>query len=67
MPPDFKYPYDPGDGRESREAPKRIPRVLRGGASSSSPRHVRCAVRLGDDPDFRLSSLGFRVVVLPCR
>ncbi|MCP4592717.1 MAG: formylglycine-generating enzyme family protein [bacterium] len=38
-------------------------RVLRGGAFLDDARLVRCAVRLWDPPDFRLTSSGFRLVL----
>lgn len=61
----FKYPYAATDGREDLAAGTSVPRVLRGGAFNYDERDVRCAVRLGDYPDLRNLSLGFRVVVSP--
>ncbi len=40
-------------------------RVLRGGAFRSGAGSVRCAVRNWDNPNYRLRSIGFRVVVSP--
>ena len=59
------YPYDPADGRESREAPEDAPRVLRGGACYDGATVVRCAVRNWYDPAYRDWFIGFRVVLLP--
>ncbi len=63
--PDFKYPYDPADGRENLEASRNTLRVLRGGAFSSSQNLVRAAARLGDRPNNRYGRNGFRVVLSP--
>jgi formylglycine-generating enzyme required for sulfatase activity len=65
--PDFTYPYHPGDGRENREASENTLRVLRGGAFNYDHWDVRCAYRRRHYPINRSGSLGFRVVVLPCR
>jgi formylglycine-generating enzyme required for sulfatase activity len=40
-------------------------RVLRGGAFLNLAWYVRCAVRLGNDPNSRYRSFGFRVVASP--
>jgi formylglycine-generating enzyme required for sulfatase activity len=63
--PDFKYPYDPEDGREVLEAGDDILRVLRGGAFRGIERGVRCAFRDWDVPFGRDWYGGFRVVVAP--
>lgn len=55
---DFRYPYDPGDGREHLDAPGY--RVVRGGAFYASPRRVRCAYRLWHNRFSRGWDLGFR-------
>jgi len=57
------YPYDPEDGREEPEGEGS--RVLRGGAFYDGGWLLRCAFRLGPDPDYRYWNLGFRVVVAP--
>jgi formylglycine-generating enzyme required for sulfatase activity len=62
---DFKYPYDPEDGREDVKAGNDILRVLRGGAFLSIARRVRCACRGWDLPFFRLNYFGFRIVLAP--
>ena len=61
---EFKYPYDPADGRENLEASDRISRVLRGGAFYDDEWNSRCANRLRLYPDYRDSDIGFRVVVV---
>lgn len=61
----FGYPYVATDGRENLESHSR--RVLRGGAFSFAPWYVRCAVRVGFEPDLRYDFFGFRVVVSPFR
>ena len=63
--PDFKYPYDPEDGREDVTADNAVLRVLRGGAFGISGGSARCAYRGRDDPDVlgRFDVVGFRVVV----
>ncbi|RPJ56630.1 MAG: hypothetical protein EHM12_10100 [Dehalococcoidia bacterium] len=63
--PDFKYPYEPADGREDLEASDSVLRALRGGAFYSSELSVRCAFRRGFGPDYWFNSSGFRVVVSP--
>ena len=60
--PDFKYPYDPHDGRESVEADAGRLRVLRGGSWFSSEFGARAACRNGNFPAGRGSYLGFRLV-----
>jgi formylglycine-generating enzyme required for sulfatase activity len=60
--PDYKYPYDRMDGRESLDAANNNSRVVRGGSWTDFRRFVRCASRFGFTPDFFGNSLGFRVV-----
>ena len=52
------------DGLASLEE-KHAPRVVRGGSCLRSRGYVRSASRYGYDPDYRLRSFGFRVVVSP--
>jgi formylglycine-generating enzyme required for sulfatase activity len=61
--PSFRYPYDPGDGREDLEAKGLW--VLRGGSINVGRNVARCSFRLRDDPDYHLWYFGFRVVVSP--
>jgi iron(II)-dependent oxidoreductase len=64
--PEFKYPYDPEDGRENPSAGNDVFRVLRGGSFSNSWTLARCALRNRELPDFRNLSFGFRIVVSGC-
>jgi formylglycine-generating enzyme required for sulfatase activity len=48
--PEFKYLYDPHDGREKLEAADNVRRVLRGGAFNNSRSYARCAYRDWDLP-----------------
>jgi formylglycine-generating enzyme required for sulfatase activity len=57
--PSFRYPYQPGDGREVPEAEDL--RVLRGGSYRSGPSEVRCAQRFGYQPGLSYHDIGFRV------
>jgi iron(II)-dependent oxidoreductase len=63
--PDFKYPYDPADGRENVGAGDEILRVLRGGSWGYNRSRARCSYRLRSLPDLRGYNIGFRVVVSP--
>ena len=58
-----KYPYTHDEARnnETHEGA----RVVRGGAFFSRDDYVRCAFRLGYNPDFRDRLLGFRCAVAP--
>jgi formylglycine-generating enzyme required for sulfatase activity len=60
--PTFRYPYQPGDGREELNAPATIYRVLRGGAYYLNHVFTSCTYRDRDLPTNRGRSLGFRVV-----
>ncbi|MBN1937513.1 MAG: SUMF1/EgtB/PvdO family nonheme iron enzyme, partial [Anaerolineae bacterium] len=62
--PDFKYPYDPGDGREDESAGDKVLRVLRGGAFGDNRSSVRCSARYRSNPDVRNSYIGFRIVMV---
>jgi formylglycine-generating enzyme required for sulfatase activity len=66
--PDFKYPYDPTDGREDLDVPNSVVRmlllyVLRGGAFDFIRGYVRCAARYSYYSRHFYGSLGFRVCV----
>lgn len=64
--PGFPYPYVPGDGRESLNAPEAVLRTLRGGAYHSPAADVRCARRIGYQPNGTGNrSTGFRVAMTP--
>ncbi|NLS76118.1 MAG: SUMF1/EgtB/PvdO family nonheme iron enzyme [Chloroflexi bacterium] len=63
--PDFRYPYEPGDGREDVEVPDSVSRVLRGGSYSLEARLVRCAFRSELYPSLWDRNYGFRLVVAP--
>ncbi|MCE7938581.1 MAG: NACHT domain-containing protein [Chloroflexi bacterium CFX6] len=60
--PDWRYPYDVGDGREALEAPASAPRVVRGGSWLEVYRLGRAARRSWHSPDYRDLLVGFRVV-----
>jgi formylglycine-generating enzyme required for sulfatase activity len=62
---DFRYPYNPEDGRENLHAPKNASRIARGGAFWGSPSDVRCALRYCMEPDSQSHYCGFRVVMHP--
>jgi formylglycine-generating enzyme required for sulfatase activity len=62
---EFNYPYKPGDGRESLEAPGDVLRVLRGGSWGYVAYSARCAYRFGNVPGNRYRNVGFRVVASP--
>ncbi|MEM1126202.1 MAG: SUMF1/EgtB/PvdO family nonheme iron enzyme [Bacteroidota bacterium] len=60
------YPYDADDGRERlMEHRHDVARVLRGGSFYGDDGSVRCAARYHGSPNFRLSYLGFRIVLRP--
>jgi formylglycine-generating enzyme required for sulfatase activity len=61
--PEFRYPYDPEDGRQNLGAGNEVRRVMRGGAFDLSQGNVRCADRNRHYPVYRLINLGFRVCV----
>ena len=61
MRPDFVYPYDALDGRESQEDPDR--RVVRGGSWNGNLRFAPCACRVRVPPGDFGNGLGFRLVL----
>jgi gamma-glutamyl hercynylcysteine S-oxide synthase len=63
--PQYRYPYQPQDGREKLDAPPTVYRVVRGGAVNSRSGSVRTAYRYWFDPRARSDSVGFRVVIGP--
>jgi formylglycine-generating enzyme required for sulfatase activity len=63
--PEYKYPYDPQDGREDMkigedDRPENVLRVKRGGDSEVA---ARCAAREWGHPDQTTLDLGFRVAL----
>jgi len=62
----YPYPSDPAGraAREYLEVREGVARVRRGGAFFSSPRSVRCAVRLGSGPYPHGGGMGCRAVVV---
>jgi formylglycine-generating enzyme required for sulfatase activity len=63
--PEFKYPYDPSDGREDDNAAAEILRVLRGGSWDFDRSRARCSSRYRRAPHYRPVLGGFRVAVSP--
>lgn len=63
--PEFKYPYDPRDGRENLQAGDDILRVVRGGAFYFGHRRVRCSARSWNNPGCRYDDIGFRIALSP--
>ena len=58
--PDFKYPYNPEDGREDLKGTH--VRVLRGGSWGGNRDFARCAVRDWNNPGSCYDGIGVRVV-----
>jgi formylglycine-generating enzyme required for sulfatase activity len=58
--PDFKYPYNPDDGRDDVSAGSRVLRVLRGGSFINDQRYARAAFRDRNRPFDRYFFNGFR-------
>jgi formylglycine-generating enzyme required for sulfatase activity len=63
--PDFGYPYDPDDGRESLKAGMTSLGVLRGGSYMDHSDGLCCACRFHDLIGNWQAYVGFRVVLLP--
>jgi formylglycine-generating enzyme required for sulfatase activity len=63
--PAYKYPYDPGDGREDLQKEDKWLRVVRGGSAWSEKDRLRCASRVRYPPNGDYGHVGFRVVVSP--
>ncbi len=59
--PDYRYPYQAGDGRQRIET--KDLRVVRGGSYFNNEKDARCAARSGDDPDLFDDGIGFRCVL----
>jgi len=60
--PEYAYPYDASDGREDVHAGPDCPRVFRSASWSYIDFFARAAFRDADDPGYRGSGVGFRVV-----
>ncbi|MBK8541956.1 MAG: SUMF1/EgtB/PvdO family nonheme iron enzyme [Ardenticatenia bacterium] len=60
---DFPYPYVATDGREDAMAPPGAARVVRGGSWNYDHHLARASYRFRYHPNYRLVSLGFRLVV----
>ncbi len=63
--PQFRYPYNPTDGREDLEAGDKILRVVRGGSWLNVRSGARCAFRSRNSPSGGWYLRGFRIVVSP--
>jgi iron(II)-dependent oxidoreductase len=62
---DFRYPYDPADGREDLDAGDNLFRIVRGGSFNFNRWLSQCAFRVRVNPSARDRNCGFRVVVSP--
>jgi formylglycine-generating enzyme required for sulfatase activity len=60
----YRYPYDPVDGREASDAPESVMRIVRGGSYRDDAIRMRCAYRDPRYPFYRSDTIGFRVVAL---
>lgn len=60
----YRYPYDPADGRENSDAPESVMRIVRGGSFLDDATRMRCAYRDGCYPFYRSDTIGFRVVAV---
>jgi formylglycine-generating enzyme required for sulfatase activity len=65
QPLEFRYPYNPADGREELTAGTHILRAVRGGAFNQLDLTAPCTDREKYSPYRRYKNLGFRVVVAP--
>lgn len=63
--PDYRYPYDPRDGRENVKASDEVLRVVRGGSFLDGAWDMRAANRSWYNPIIGLGSCGLRVVIAP--
>jgi formylglycine-generating enzyme required for sulfatase activity len=60
----YRYPYDPTDGREALEAPDSLMWIVRGGSFRDDGTRIRCAYRDWRYPFYRSDAIGFRVAAL---
>jgi formylglycine-generating enzyme required for sulfatase activity len=65
--PEYRYPYDPSDGRDDPDAGPDVLRVIRGGSYDSGPWNVRAGVRVGLLPIARTQTVGFRLALTAVR
>jgi formylglycine-generating enzyme required for sulfatase activity len=63
--PEYKYPYDPADGRENLDADDELSRVLRGGSWYYDRFIARCSSRLRSEPSLRVGQQRFSSGCLP--
>jgi iron(II)-dependent oxidoreductase len=63
--PEYRYPFDPADGREKLKAGDDVPWVLRGGSWGDYRDDARCSFRFRKNPYYKFDFFGFRVVVSP--
>lgn len=63
--PQYRYPYQPDDGRERLDRDDYWARVLRGGCWENDDDWLRLAARRRDSPLIRHDSAGFRVAASP--
>jgi formylglycine-generating enzyme required for sulfatase activity len=70
--PEFLYPYDASDGRETLDVGDDVLRIVRGGSylaggpqHSEDERHLSCSYRTRNAPDGRHLNHGFRIVAIP--
>jgi formylglycine-generating enzyme required for sulfatase activity len=60
----YRYPYNPADGREAPDASESLMRVVRGGSFRDGGTRMRCAFRDWRYPFYHSDAIGFRVVAL---
>jgi formylglycine-generating enzyme required for sulfatase activity len=60
----YRYPYDPADGREAPDAAESLMRIVRGGSFRDDGTRMRCAYRDWRYPFYRSDAIGFRVVAI---
>lgn len=65
--PEFGYPYDPADGRESINSDTPVDRAVRGGSWTVDARRLRCAFRDGLPQTNHHIADGVRIAVSPIK
>ncbi len=63
--PEFRYPYNPTDGREDISASDTVLRVLRGGSWADAQKGVRATFRDKNTPHEAVDYIGFRCARSP--